>query len=491
MRRILILLVVVFGLSCGGREGVLPVEGSSVNSRLMGFSFEGEKGGHYTVEIAAGYYNAEDSFGQHIIVSIKSDSDKVVGEVPAWGSNYTWRVVYGDKHKGGLYHFSTVMNVRVDTAKTRLRIMQSAGAYKDDYVAVDGAGVLYDMQGRPVWCLPDGMGYGGNVTEMKFTSQGTITFMIEQTGYEVDMSGKILWQTPAHDSVCGNKGGDDYHHEFVRLLSGHYMILGTEYVWYKRAGAKDSSYWVADSGRHDKFAEVGAVKNRGKYGIVMELDEKGNVVWSWKSSVYLRTAEAASVWVGDSLLQDPHENAFYFDEQNKALYLSYRNLNSIVKIAYPSGKVLRVYKGVTKGNVLFCGQHGIVRSEDGYLYLFDNNTCGGGVGALPAVVMMRESGSDTVEKAWAYNCTADGYAGGFPYGGNGIALGNGDMFLCMGSDYPKVEIVNKEQQLLWRALPEKYDSTGKEWMPAKKIYRANIISRKDLERLIWHGDGRK
>ena len=69
---------------------------------------------------------------------------------------------------------------------------------------------------------------------------------------------------------------------------------------------------------------------------------------------------------------------------------------------------------------------------------------------------------------------------GFPFGGNVIHLPDHRMFICMGSDYPKRLIVNREQKILWVHYLK--------WMVVKKICRANITTCKDLERLIWNAE---
>jgi len=58
----------------------------------------------------------------------------------------------------------------------------------------------------------------------------------------------------------------------------------------------------------------------------------------------------------------------------------------------------------------------------------------------------------------------------------------------MGSDYPKLLIVTQQKKILWSALPERYEPDRNAWSVTKKIYRANIISRKELERLIWNAE---
>lgn len=40
-----------------------------------------------------------------------------------------------------------------------------------------------------------------------------------------------------------------------------------------------------------------------------------------------------------------HENSFFFDDKAKVIYLSLRNINSILKIKYPEGTILQIYNG--------------------------------------------------------------------------------------------------------------------------------------------------
>lgn len=506
MYKIIIFLVFIT-VSLQLRSQILPKDGSNLNYRIIGFSFPASHKADikYTIEIAAGNYSSLDSFKKNIIFSKVSKSNKIIAEVPAFGSDYTWYINYSCKtaklKSSPLYHFSTVKNDRVDTTKTRLNILQPADTNKDAYVAVGAGGVIYDMQGNPVWCIADTYGKSNNLSDLKFTPQHTITFMIDQAGYEINYDSKVLWQTPPHDTLTYDTGADYYHHEFTRLSNGHYMILGTEFFWYKKATVNDSTYFITtpDRTRHNKYNGVAGVKDRGRYGILIELDEKGNVVWSWRSSKYLLTSDYVNFWPKDTSQKfEPHENAFYFDEKNGAIYLSYRQISRIIKIDYPSGKVVNTYgeqfkPGLQpKGNGIFCNQHSIRRSQEGNLYLFNNNTCNGPE-AVPSIVMMKEHVSGNadynLQKVWEYNCSTDGNTeNGFPFGGNVIELPDRSMFICMGSDYPKLLIVNRQKKVLWSAILEKYDNNRKIWSVAQKIYRANMISRKELEYLIWNAE---
>ncbi len=478
------------------RAQILPKEGSRLNYRLIGFSFPAEAGANsYKIEIATGYYNKADSFKKKIIRSVDSKSNKIIAEVPAFGSQYTWRIISSGKkavvENNTLYHFSTQMNPHVDTTKLRLRILQPAEQqYKDDYVAVDAGGVLYDMNGQAVWFITDTNGFGGNVANLEFTPQGTVTFIC-MTAYEINFNGDILWKTPNKGVISGDTAHSElYHHEFRKLSNGHYMILGMELLLCKSVVSKDSSYIIFSDDK-DKTERNGY--KLGKFGGIVEYDEKGNAIWSWKTSKYLMESDFAYYNPTDSNKKfDAHDNAFFFDEKNKVIYMGFRNLNRIIKIEYPSGKILRTYGEIFKPGVkgtgagLFCGQHNIGMTEDGYLLCFNNNSCL--PDALPTVVMMQEpvSLSDTLKKVWEFNCTVEGkFNKNFAMGGNAIELPDRSLFVNMGSKYSKLFIVDREKKVFWSALPERYIETEKRWVPIYE-YRANIISRKDLERLIWN-----
>lgn len=482
---------------------IMPKEGSKLHYRLIGFSFPPDPDANkYNLEIAAGYYNREDSFTKNIVQSVNSSGNKIIAEAPSFGSQYTWRVVGTGKKahakKSPLYHFSTGMNVHVDTTLLRLRILQPAEPqYKDHYVSVDGGGVLYDMNGRAVWYIPDTNGFSGNVADMKFTPQGTITF-IYRDNYEINYNCDILWKTPDKGIFLSDTAhGELYHHEFTKLSNGHFMALGMQFLMCRSVSSKESSYIIISTDKDNNKAEKDGYK-QGKFGGLIEYDERGNVVWWWKSSKYLQECDFAYFNPVDTNVKfDAHDNAFFFDEKNKVIYIGFKNLNRIIKIEYPSGKVLRTYGEIFKpgvqgtGTGLFCGQHSIGLTEDGYLYYFNNNSCR--PGARPAVVILQEpvSLSDTFKKVWEYYCTAEGkFSSHFSQGGNAIELPDQSLFVNMGSKYSKLLIVNREKKVMWSALPERYLETETRWIPNYE-YRANIISRKDLERLIWSAETNK
>jgi hypothetical protein len=486
------MLLLLLGVSvyCGAQ--VLPAEGARLNFRLVGFSFPAADRGKCKIEIADGSFTSIDSFASHIIKSAPCKSGKVVTEVPAFDRPYTWRAVYGDKSKSPLYHFATMYNEHADTAKLRLRILHPAEKpVRDYYVSVDAGGVLYDMNGEPVWFIPDTNGIGGYVGCLKFTPQNTVTFIRNNDAYEINFRGDLLWKAPNTGSISGNSNKSElYHHELTRLSNGHYMVLGAQVLLCKQVVEKDTSYvLVKKEGR-----DLGDYK-LGRFGTITEYDKQGNVVWNLMTSKFIVGSDFDYATSLDSNVRfDPHDNSFIFEEDKKWLYVSFRNTNTIMKIEYPTGRVLANYgenfkTGKTRGDVFFCNPHAVMRSSEGYLYFFNNNSCRV-TDSLPTVVMFQEPTEKDggIRKVWEYQCSMEGdYNKKFLSGGNARELPDGSMFICMGSNYSKIFIVTRDKKLLWSALPEAWLPSDRKWQQNHQ-FRANIITREQLERLIWSAE---
>ncbi len=509
MWKVLVVSIVLLISNRQVQSRVLPKEGSTLNYRLIGFSYgAGQPVGDYEIEIAMGSYYSFDSFKKNITVRLPYKNTKIIGEVPFFGKSYTWCVANLQKKgtKTELHHFSTGSVKNIDTSAVRLRVLKKAEKYKDAYVFLDGTRALYDMDGNAVWYLPDVDGAHIDkpiLRDMKLSTAGTITFLFEElNAYEVNYNGEVLWKAPNTGNVSGYTS-EMYHHEFTRLANGHYMILGNEYDRWnmKMPSATDSSFVIFHDGT--RMADSSARRYpKLPFGTVIEYDDKGNVVWTWKSSGYFRNSD---IYYHKDRANRPdiamHENAFYFDENDSILYVSFRNISRIVKIKYPEGKVLDTYGETYKpdvpetGNGLFCRQHSIRRSAKGYLYLYNNNSCTRGQ-ALPEILKLSEPAVENggLKKIWEYKCTIEGvdttgkrYAQ-FPVGGNVVELPDGSLFANMSTVYSKVFILSEDKEILWSAIPENWNPVDKRWDMVYD-YRASIInSRQALEQLIWNAE---
>ena len=90
---------------------------------------------------------------------------------------------------------------------------------------------------------------------------------------------------------------------------------------------------------------------------------------------------------------------------------------------------------------------------------------------------------------WEYTCNSIYQSPyGFPSGGNVIELTDHSIFVSTAAPDSRVFIVNRDKEILWSALPQRWNKQDNKWTPISE-YRASIIqNRLALERLIWHGE---
>ena len=494
MWKIIRVIVFLFLFPAPLLSQVLPKEGANLNYRIIGFSFSsGQKEAPCKLEIAVGNFFSEDSFGHNIVKTTRCDSGKIIAEVPYFGVPYTWRVtnssINGREVHSPFYHFTTNTIPNVDTCVYRLRVLKNTGSCKGCYVFLDDSKALYDMEGKPVWFLPPVDGINITPRDIKISTRGTITFLFNPP-YEVDYNGQVLWKAPSKGIVNGEYN-ENCHHEFTRLKSGNYMVLGTENV-----------YWKQNSGiPHDYRKEQGndTLYKKTPFGTLIEYDPSGNVAWSWKSSDYFTASDLVN-YVPPAGIQtiDVHENAFFFDEKNKHIYISFKNINRVLKLKYPDGTVLASYGEVYKpgvperGNGLFCGQHSCNISRDGYLYLYNNNICE--EGGLPKLIMMEEPArsNDSLRAKWEYQCMLEGVSKqerkNYRYvsGGSVQELPDRSVFACMNGTYSKLFIVNRQKEEVWQGVAERWNNNNNKWDMVGQ-YRAFVIDNfNKLARIIWN-----
>jgi len=513
MYRFLFFLLAIFLFGAYSYAQVFPKEGDKLNYRIVPFLLTNSKKiDNYKIELAEGFFNNNDSFAKAVIKTVSGKERKIIITVPKFGRQYTWRVVSAkapDRAIGARFnHFSVGTDASVDTGLTKIRVNRSSEEYKDGYVFMDGARALYDMNGEPIWYLPEMGGMikeNSMVRDLKLSCKHTITFIFEGDAFEIDYNGKILWKGPSgHKERIDSLEG--YHHEFTRLSNGHYMALAFEPIARRKPPTSDSARRaMSDSLRRANRNLV----RKPRYGEILEYNEAGALVWSWKSSAWLSHADLSAYKKADGMPElDPHENSFYFDEKEQHIYLSFRNISQVLKISYPDGKVLETYglpenPATDLSSSFFCGQHSCKISEKGYLYVFDN---GCDATTLPKIVMMHEpvSAKDSLRKVWEFDCPVElakmpppnvntpplnipSRKMLFSSGGNVEELPGGHaIFASMCSPYAKLFIVSADKKVLWSAVPEKWRQGKNEWQPLQQ-YRASIIADpKDVEALIWN-----
>ena len=492
---------------------IRPQEKSELNYRLIAFTFPTEaRTQTYLLEIAKGNYYSVDSFKKNIIQSIRSKHNNTIAEVPYFGCLYTWRIsyIFGKQSKtvSTLFHFKTGIIPEVDTNITHLRISYSDTGHMDAFIFLDGTKVLYNIKGKPVWYMPPIDGKTVQPQDIKITPQGTITFIADGHAFEINYDGTVLWKTP--DKNVMNEPAANFNHEFTRLNNGHYLALKYDQASCSVERAEDCSYHIAMI----KNNLPGNNKNIRKvlHGEIIEFDDSGKIVWCWNSEKYyeesgILNSKLLNPWLTHynpasgiedyrQKIVDIHENSFYFDEIKKILYVSCKNLNSILKIKYPEGTLLNIYGLENKKdpypevNKYFSAQHAIKHSCDGRIFLFNNNHDYPDSSSTIEIFKEPDSDEGNLEKIWEYPCSTEIHTqDGFPAGGNVIELSDKSIFVSTAAPDNKLFIINLNKEILWSAAPERWSSEEKKWVAITE-YRASIIENRKLMELLIIGENK-
>ena len=538
LKQCLFILLASLPLLCPAE--ILPMEGSRLNFRLVGFSFPREGAVEYTVEVAEGDFSNPAEFARHIVLRHKTERNGVVLEMPAFGKSYTWRAYAKDANGAKLCHFSTVSDDRVNAR--RLRILQSNRELSGKCIIVDGSDLVYDAAGKLLAFLPQQKSSSQiDSRNISVTKDSTLTFLDKKVPREISLAGHTIWQAPLHHGMNRDTAAYRYHHEIVKMPNGHYMVMGEEYILTRQVRRPDTSFTLL---LQPEQADTGYTE--GIYSTLIEFDKAGNIVWSWEDSKRLLGTDydyylwpdkqspfavspmpgmpmpqqrplAANVPSGQfpppppppdpraramwnrlpfNIKYDPHANSFYVDKEEGVIYISYRNINRIIKVAYPSGEITAVYGQNYKPGMqsvcggMLCNQHAVKKTKSGDVCFFNNNSCNS-TDSLPSIIVLdidEKHGGAGCRKQWEYVCSAKNvFNKKLGNGGNVKELEDGSFFVSLGWSSGKLFVVNRDKQETWSAQPEVYFPFLDTWFGIGQ-YRAEMIDRAEMESLVWKAE---
>lgn len=497
-----ILLFVFLYLPSTGQ--IIPKDFATLNYRIVGFSVPPNTlANTYTFQIARGDVANDDAFLKAVFVKRKTNKPQNIEELPSWGKQYTWRVVYNDKAgkeigNSGLHHFSTGSLPYTDTTQNGLLILKQATDHNDLLILIDRNLVMYNMKGNPVWYMPDIPEIKKrdfNIRDFKATADGTFTFLNQDEALEINYDGKIVWKAPNDGKVSGMKT-EGYHHEFTKLSNGHYLVAGAELVKKRIPGAV--SDYFADGDISVSKGTDGYYYKEFTCGTLIEYDAKGSVVWSWRTAEHFDDKDY--FWPKANLSKpfegNPYLNGFDFDEAHQVIYVSYKNSNRIIKIAYPTGEVLNNY-GPTNGHYYFYGQHSCrVNPRTNELYVYNNNHNDylqlstsqiDAEGYLTShVVKYKQPPGNNNEliKNWdvGLRLLQDKKAFQLSVRGGSISILDDDCVLVNAGTLNLLLLIDKQKQKIWEAVPYTFENGQKTPLVP---YRCSYIYKKDIEKFLF------
>lgn len=345
--------------------------------------------------------------------------------------------------------FSIAYSPYAEKSKNRVSIKKT---YENaqGLVSMDYLHAITDRAGNVVWVVPDipnTFSESHLIRDIRVSPQGTITFLSQQNVYELSVDGKIRWK----GTEMENRGTENYHHDFRRLPSGNYMVLGNE----------------THTGRNPLTNDTATVR----YGTISEYGYFGKPVWTWSAKSYFTDQDFFSARdeqgkTGAGL----HLNAFSVDASGEFIYAGFRNMNCILKIEKKTGTVVADYRGG------FWHQHDANVLPDGSIAIFNNDSILDPVVCSSAMILKpAEDQKAPPVVTWKFECkNIAGSDGKSAKMGSVELLPNGNYLINTGNIASVVE-VKPDKTIVWEARPESSADNGKQWVPNKQ-YRAHYAS---------------
>ena len=370
------LILFLFNLSFASL--LKPEDGSTLNQIYILFEWKQVPGNNfYILDISENPNNID---GDCIICDqyISGSLIHIQKDLIDWNKTYYWKVVsYGDDNQAttiGSASFNTGNSIANATTNLYNNNTQEGltvfGSFFDYYSAV------IDESGNEIWNSGDMDLIFYNTDEYgRFFGAEFIGNNEENNypGIKFSFSEGIQWQEPGENFI---------HHDIFQLPNGNYIGLGTSYgqgpipigPWtplFQGLGFEADGETIEFDWMGDKIIEWDA--------------ETKEEVWSWDVFDHFSMIDydqLGGIWFeayNTNRFYWTHVNAIWFDEDDRAIYLSSRHLNRITKIAYPSGDVIWNLGHELGSGDIDCGQdigfsfqHSLQKLNNGNILTFDN-----------------------------------------------------------------------------------------------------------------------
>jgi len=366
-------------------------------------------------------------------------------EVDVWSDYQTFHIATSDYVNPELYTYK---------GKRKKRGIGEAGV-----LLMDAGRVGVNRMGKPGFFVQNRtlLNESTVVRDLKMTYNGTLTALFDSTACEFELDGTILWTAP-DDGRMNGEAREHYHHEFTKLPTGNYLVLGLDHVLRK---APDGSAMSIE------------------FGTIIEYKPDGSIAWSWNSKDYFTDKDLFSKKSREGTYDtQTHMNACTMD--SLYVYAGFRDISRLVVIEKKSGKVIASYGGngfpqeAHSATGFFRRQHGATRLSDGNFAVVNNDSVMDPAVVSSVVVFSPISKSQPQSnKVFEFKFDFDTLTNGKSVKtGNLVELKNGNLFVNMGALNRCVE-VTRSGEVIWDMVMERYDSNHRMWLPAPQ-YRVNF-----------------
>ena len=301
-----------------------------------------------------------------------NSNSQIVEDFLIWGNNYVWQicayeengVIPLDCHDEMFFsindlpaYYPNQMNLLVsNTQENNITVL--------DFDSSNFSAAV-DENGIPVWFVDKTLFPGiinQRIIVTEYLNSGNFIGLGYGSGFEFDIDGNIIFQTPAEYGA---------HHHFIKRDSSYFLIDAiSEYHPCPQPcpeNLPDTISWKAD-----RFIQI---------------DSYGTTLKEWNLFDYIDLTEYNPLYLDrlsnsypDELDMDwTHSNSIFFDDDN--IFISIRNLSRIAKISYDNDSLMW-HLGNTEfmnqiyfeDNIEFSQQHSVQVLDNNNIIFFDNHS---------------------------------------------------------------------------------------------------------------------
>ena len=411
---------------------MLPENGSSLNYTQVFFRWE------QIPNVESYQFTIMEMESEEAVLNVIQNSI-LLTEFLNWNSTYTW-FICGLFDDGSTPFCSEIYSLTINPLPSYFPDVINVTNYNEsfsqegvtmmDFESLDFSGGL-DKNGTPIWFV-DRDEFAQKFIFTQFLSNGNVVGFGPGVGYEIDLDGHIIFETPNVNSL---------HHQFTKTNKDTYFFISAtvedQYCPEEcNPNLPDEIPWQGD--------------------IFREFDQEGNEIWSWNTFDYYGLTEYNPYYVetytGSYEMDWTHSNSVFYDNSSESVFVSSRNLSRITKIDYAS-KDLIWNMGQTdfmdeiyfEQDLNFSHQHSVQVLDNGNLLFFDNHHY-----LSPELSRCLEVSYDesdySAEIVWEHVLPADLFSGSR---GECDRLENGNTLITAGRTGNTLEVTH-ENEVVWQ-----------------------------------------
>lgn len=427
---------------------LLPVHGSILNYNQVLFQTEPVKNSLYYEFVISEdfYFEKKDSFSNKTVVKKIDSTNVTILDDLRFGAAYKWKVLAYDNvgkicNESGIFTFSIMPCDYCDSKKyVVLQNYNEPEKYSSGIIWCDLYHCAVDRNGKVVWQFPiisKGIEKGRALRDLHMYPTGDLTFITDTNIFCIDKDLIVKWKINNSNEQL-YKHYANYHHCFKKLQNNHFMVL------------KARPFFIALSSDTTN-------KIRFDDDYLVEYDENGKVVWSWYTSDHfnLDLIKQLALKTNKNSVS-LHLNSFSIDSVGKYIYLSFRDLNRIIKIERRTKKIVAEYGRklseldtmVFETN-LFSKQHDVRVIGSNEITLFNNNSIDSNYISSALRIKLPSTKAESYSVQWEFKLNFDSLTNGKADRlGSVELLSNGNYLICTGENGRLLEVTN-ENNVVW------------------------------------------